>query len=205
MSKDGVKAEYWYDTHDISKISEEAKNIKQIDYLEEGEKDHKEFRKYVEKKYEGVHIKRLEQYFSNLVTIETLELVEKEIQNQDKVFDNKLARALNNLRKVPEHLGKDEVDLENAWKSLTTLDRRVLVDYHNIGKGSNIDFMSLYKEAKDDEKTELTVDSKNYVLNPDKIEDMKKILSNAAADIPKNLVTNPVVQQLINQQERERS
>ena len=204
MSKDRVKAEYWYDTHDISKISEEAKNIKQIDYLEEGEKDHKEFRKYVEKKYEGVHIKRLEQYSSNLVTIETLELVEKEIQNQDKVFDNKLARALNNLRKVPEHLGKDEFDLENTWKSLTTLDRRVLVDYYNISKVSNIDFMSLYKEAKDDEKTELTVDSKNYVLDSSKLKGIKEILSNAAADIPKNMVTNPVVEKLIDSKARGR-
>ncbi len=188
-----------------SRISDKAKNIKPVEYVEEGEKDHKEYRQYVEKKYKGVHIESLEQYSSNPPSIKTLELVEKEIQNQDKVFDNKLARALNNLRKVPEHLDKDEVDVENTWKSLTTLDRRVLVDYHNISKGSNLDFMSLYKEAKDGEKTELTVDSKNYVLDSSKLKDIKEILSNAAADIPKNMVTNPVVEKLINQQERERS
>jgi len=187
-----------------SQISDKVKKIKPVEYVEEGKEDHKKFRQYVEKKYEGFHIESLEQYSSNSISIKTLELVEKEIQNQGKVFDNKLARALNNLRKVPEHLGKDEVDVENTWKSLTTLDRRVLVDYHNISKGSDIDFMSLYEEAKDGEKAELTVDSKNYVFNPKKIEDMKNILSNAAADIPKNLVTNPVVEKLIDSKDRSR-
>lgn len=78
---------------------------------------------------------------------------------------------------------------ENTWKSLATLDRRVLVDYHNISKGSNIDFMSLYKEAKDGEKAELTVDSKNYFLDSRNLKYINEILSNAAADIPNNLVT----------------
>jgi hypothetical protein len=190
-----------------SKISDKVKKIKQVKYVEEGKKDHKEFRQYVKKKYEGVHIESLEKDSSNPPSIKTLELVEKEIQNQGKVFDNKLARALNNLRKVPEHLDKSKVDLENTWKSLTTWDRRILVDYHNISKGSSIDFMSLYKEAKDDEKAELTVDSKNYVFNPKKIEDMKNILSNAAESLkslPKGEVTNPVVEKLIDSKARGR-
>ena len=33
---------------------------------------------------------------------------------------------------------------------------------------------------------------------------MKNILSNAAADIPKNLVTNPVVEKLIDSKDRSR-
>ena len=109
------------------------------------------------------------------------------------------------IKKVPEHLDKDKVDIENTWKSLTTLDRRVLVDYHNISKGSNIDFMSLYEGAKDGEKAELTVDSKNYVFDSSKLGDINEIFSNAAANIPENRVENPVLWQLINQQERERS
>ena len=64
--------------------------------------------------------------------------------------------------------------------------------------------MSLYKEAKDGEKTELTVDSKNYVLDSSKLKGIKEILSNAAADIPKNMVTNPVVEKLIDSQARSR-
>ena len=131
-----------------SQISDKAKNIDPVEYVEKGKKGHEEYSQYVKEKYEGVQIESLEQNSSNIISLKTLELVEKEIQNQDKVFDNKLARALNNLRKVPEHLDKDKVDIENTWKSLTTLDRRVLVDYHNISKGSNIDFMSFYKEAK---------------------------------------------------------
>ena len=52
------------------------------------------------------------------------------------------------------------------------------------------------------------VDSKNYVFNPDKIEDMKNILRNAAESLqslPKGEVTNPVAQKLIKKTERERS
>ena len=191
-----------------SQISDEVKNIKPVEYVEKGKENHEEFSQYVNNKYKDVQIKSLKQYSPNPPTIETLELVEKEIQNQGKVFDSKLARALNNLRKVPEHLGKDEVDVENTWKSLTTLDRRVLVDYHNISKGSNIDFISLYKEAKDGEKAELTVDSKNYVLDSSELKGIKEILSNAAESLqslPKGEVTNPVVQKLINKTERERS
>jgi hypothetical protein len=126
------------------------------------------------------------------VDSKTKKLIKREIDQQDKVFSNKLVRALNRLREPPEDLN----DEEKTWKNLTTLDRRVLVDYYNQNHGVKIDFQSLYKEAEVGQKEELTVNSQGYVLDSKKIEDLKDIMSYAAKAIPKTSIKNPVVKKL---------
>lgn len=135
--------------------------------------------------------KKLEIYGEE-VDSKTKKLITKEIDQQDKVFSNKLVRALNRLREYPKDLNSEE----KTWKNLTTLDRRVLVDYYNQNHDVKIDFQSLYKEAKVDQKEELTVNSQGYVFDSTKIDNLKDIMSYAAKAIPKNSIENPVVKKL---------
>ncbi len=135
--------------------------------------------------------KKLEIYGEE-VDSKTKKLITKEIDRQDKVFSNKLVRALNRLRESPKDLNSEE----KTWKNLTTLDRRVLVDYYNKNHDVKIDFQSLYKEAKVDQKEELTVNSQGYVFDSTKIDNLKDIMSYAAKAIPKNSIENPVVKKL---------
>lgn len=126
------------------------------------------------------------------VSLETKKLIKNEIDQKDKVFANKLVRALNRLRENP----KDLNDEEKNWKNLTTLDRRVLVDYYNQKHHQRIDFQSLYKEAKGDQKADLTINSQDYIFDSAKIDDLKKVMSYAAEAIPKSSIENPVVKRL---------
>ena len=55
--------------------------------------------------------------------------------------------------------------------------------------------MSLYKDAGN-EKSELRVQSKDYVLDSAKVRDVAMILGFAATAIPSNSIQNPTVERL---------
>lgn len=141
-------------------------------------------------KGKGKAIRKLEKYGN--VDKKTESLLDKEISNKEKVFTNKLVKALNNLRKSPE---KSTASAESSWKSLTTLDRRILVDYYNSNHDEKISFESLYKEAKG-QKGELTINSQDYVLDSTKIEDVVNVLKYASLAIPTESIQNPTVKKL---------
>lgn len=176
--------------------------IAPVKYVSEGEKDHEKFSQYVKNKYAEVKLKEFKQYTNIAPDIKTLELVEKEIQMKDKVAENKLIRAFDNLRKADGNFKYKEINEVTTWKNLTTLDKRILVDYYNQSNKQEISFNSLYKEASAGEKAELKVQSQSYTLDLSTIGDLKKIITHAAKEIPENLVTNPVVKRLV---EKEKS
>jgi hypothetical protein len=156
-----------------------------VKYVPEDDKNHDKFQKYVEKKYDNVEIKSLEKY-GGTVSLKTLELVEKESQNKDKIVHNKLSNALRKLIDGDAKKNKSEI-----WKSLTTLDRRVLVDHYNNTSGDEIDFISLFKQSSGNQKSDLTIHSQNYVIDDSK-ENMKKldkILNHSLSSIPSGVVT----------------
>jgi O-acetyl-ADP-ribose deacetylase len=137
-------------------------------------------------------------YSAENISEETKQEAKKEVKNRAQVFDNKLARALHNLTKKPED-SKAKDGVENTWKNLTTLDRRVLVDFYNQNNSPNIDFNSLYKDAGD-KKSELSIKDKDYIFDSEKIADVTKIIKHATkslTEIPKNKVSNPVTNKFI--------
>jgi hypothetical protein len=95
----------------------------------------------------------------------TKRLLEMELTEKDKVFKNKLTRALNKLASACEQKKKNAGNLE-TWEKLTTLDKRVLVDYYNsnLAEGKRkIEFKSLYEKTA--ENGELKIQDQNYALS----------------------------------------
>jgi len=113
------------------------------------------------------------------------------LDKDKKIFSNKLVKALNLLRQSLKDLNN-----EGAWKNLTTLDRRVLVDYYNQNNDVKIDFQSLYKESQPTQKADLRINSQDYVFDATKIDDLNKVMSYAKESIPKSSIENPVVKRL---------
>lgn len=139
--------------------------------------------------------KKLQEKYGKVVDKKTEELIKNEIENRNKVFPNKLIHALNKLRIAPQNYSEQNNDskkVEELWKNLTTLDKRVLVDYYNQNNSNKIDFISLYKEAEN-EKSEITVQSKNYILDPNKIKEVAFVIGFAAKSIPSTSIQNPTI------------
>jgi len=95
----------------------------------------------------------------------TKRLLEMELTEKEKVFKNKLTRALNKLASACERKKENAGNLE-TWEKLTTLDKRVLVDYYNsnLAEGERkIEFKSLYEKTA--ENGELKIQDQNYALS----------------------------------------
>lgn len=139
--------------------------------------------------------KKLQEKYGQKVDEKTKELIKNEIANHDKVFSNKLIHALNKLKISPKNYSEQDNDskkVKELWNNLTTLDKRVLVDYYNQNSSSKIDFMSLYKDAQG-EKSELRVQSKDYVLDISKIKEVAFVIGFAAKAIPSTSIQNPTI------------
>lgn len=105
--------------------------------------------------------RRLEQKCGSKPDLKIKALIEKANKNQDNLFANKFVRALNRLRNI---INDSELSFkeEKIWGNLTTLDKRVLVDYHNKNN-----------EGSTPLKFELLVK-----------DDLRKVLSPAVKEIP---------------------
>lgn len=109
--------------------------------------------------------KELEDKYGTSGIERTKRLLKTELTKKDKVFENKLARALNKLASACEQKKKHAGNLE-TWENLTTLDKRVLVDYYNSNLaegGRKIEFKSLYEKTA--ENGELKMQDQNYALS----------------------------------------
>lgn len=95
------------------------------------------------------------------------------VKNKEIVFENKLYKAIGKIQK----LTKESSNQKNNWKSLTNLDRRVLVDFYNANNSVKIDFNSLFRNAKIDEKPDLSVQGENFVFDETKTSDLKDIIN----------------------------
>lgn len=164
--------------------------------LEQSKEDDQKFRKYVEEKYKNVELKIFTKHSSEKPSIKTLELVEEGIQKKDEVFPNKLARALGKLANIPNSRKEESAKIE-AWKNLTTLDRRVLVDLYNNKNGEKIEFTSLYRDVKNKEKSDLSINGHNYALDLSKSYQIGKLIDCANKLIPENLVEKPSSEKLL--------
>ncbi len=103
-----------------------------------------------------------------------------EERNGYQIFNNKLINALDKTNKAVSRFGKGKE--REVWKSLTTLDKRVLVEsYNQSHKEPKIEFDNLFRAAKQNEKVELTIKSQNYVLDETKISDLRKVLDYASS------------------------
>lgn len=143
--------------------------------------EQKRFSKLNEKKdTNNVNNNKFEKKPTNQKAIEVLVKPTDEQKDGYKIFDNKLIRALDKTHQEFAKIGKGKE--KEVWKSLTTLDKRVLVEsYNKSHEGSEINFDSLFRVAKQGEKAELTVKSENYVFDESKISDLKKVLDYAAS------------------------
>jgi hypothetical protein len=117
--------------------------------------------------------KRLEQQYGSKPNSKTTHLIKKEVENQDKVFVNKFVRALNRLRNIIQD-SKLDFKEEEIWGNLTTLDKRVLIDYHN----------------KNNEGSELVK------FEPLAKDDLKKVLSSAVQEIPESSISGTEAKRL---------
>ncbi len=117
--------------------------------------------------------KRLEQQYGSKPDSKTKDLITKEVKNQDKVFVNKFVRALNRLRNIIQD-SKPDFKEEKIWGNLTTLDKRVLIDYHN----------------KNNEGSELVK------FEPLAKDDLKKVLSYAVQEIPESSISGTEAKRL---------
>lgn len=107
----------------------------------------------------------MEQQYGSKLDSKTTELIIKEIKNQDNFFVNKFVRALNRLRNIIQD-SESSLKEEKIWGNLTTLDKRVLIEYHN----------------KNNERSQ-PVKLESLVQD-----DLKKVFSSAAQQIPKSSI-----------------
>lgn len=109
--------------------------------------------------------RRLEQKCGSKPDLKIEALIKRANKNQDNLFANKFVRALNRLRNI---IDDSELSFkeEKIWENLTTLDKRVLVDYHNKNN-----------EGSAPLKFELLVK-----------DDLRKVLSSAVKEIPESSV-----------------
>lgn len=117
--------------------------------------------------------KRLEKQYGSEPDPKTKNLITKEVKNQDKVFVNKFVRALNRLRNIIQD-SKPDFKEEKIWGNLTTLDKKVLIDYHN----------------KNNERSELVK------FEPLAKDDLKKVLSCAVQEIPESSISGTEAKRL---------
>lgn len=117
--------------------------------------------------------RRLEQQYGFRPDLKTEALIKRESKNQDNVFVNKFVRALNRLRNIIQD-SEPSFKEEKIWGNLTTLDKRVLIDYHNKNnEGSQpVKFESLAKD------------------------DLRKVLSSAVQEIPESSISGTEAKRL---------
>lgn len=132
---------------------------------------------------------RLAQYDDDIKD-ETRLWVDHEEECKDEVFFNKISGAIAKFAKINIEINKDK-DLEYLneasnsddkssyiWnhKSMTTLDRRVLVDFYNENNPDNtIDFMSLFKKTSISNPS-LRVEGQGYKFDIEKMDKISEIL-----------------------------
>ncbi len=117
--------------------------------------------------------RRLEKQYGSKPDPKTKNLITKEVKNQDKVFVNKFVRALNRLRNIIQD-SKPDFKEEKIWGNLTTLDKKVLIDYRN----------------KNNERSELVK------FEPLAKDDLKKVLSYAVQEIPESSISGTEAKRL---------